>query len=160
LEQSYDKDINAFACHSVGRLFDAAAAVILKLENTTYDGESGLCLEALYDESIKERYAIVVNENHEIEYKYWFMGMLQEDPVTAASKFINTLSALIAHIVGKSGKKRKVVFGGGVFQNRTLVQKTVELLEKERVEFYFPQSISANDSGIPLGQIAYALNNL
>ncbi|MDR1975638.1 MAG: carbamoyltransferase HypF [Campylobacteraceae bacterium] len=160
LEQSYEKDINASLCHSVGRLFDATAAIILGLENTTYDGESGLMLEALYDKNIKERYEIVINEKREIEYANWFIGMLQDEPRVAASKFINTLSALIVHIVRKQGKKRKVVFGGGVFQNRTLVEKTVELLEGERVEFFFARTISSNDSSIALGQMAYVLNIL
>ncbi|MDR1008570.1 MAG: carbamoyltransferase HypF [Campylobacteraceae bacterium] len=158
LEQAYEKDINAPLCSSVGRLFDAAAAIILKQKTVTYDGESGLSLEALYDKDIQDRYDIIINENNEIEYAHWFLEMLQDEPKIAASKFINTLSALIAHIVRKYEKK--VVLGGGVFQNRTLVEKTMELLEKEHVELFLPQTISPNDSSIALGQITYALNNL
>ncbi|MDR0407966.1 MAG: carbamoyltransferase HypF, partial [Campylobacteraceae bacterium] len=158
LEHAYKKDINAPLCHSIGRLFDAAAAVILKQKTVTYDGESGLCLEALCDENIQDGYDIIVNENGEVKYAHWFLRMLSEEPIVAASKFINTLSALIVYIAKKYNKK--VVFGGGVFQNRTLVQKTMELLEKEHIEFFFPKTISPNDSSIALGQIVYALNNL
>ncbi|MDR2790042.1 MAG: carbamoyltransferase HypF [Campylobacteraceae bacterium] len=158
LKQSYEKDINAPLCNSAGRLFDAAAAIILKQKTVTYDGESGLRLEALYDKSVHERYSIVINEKHEIEYIYWFLGMLKDEPKIAASKFINTLAALIAHIVKKHNKK--AVLSGGVFQNRTLVEKTAELLEKEQIEFFLAKSVSPNDSSIALGQIAYALNNL
>ncbi|MDR2081335.1 MAG: carbamoyltransferase HypF [Campylobacteraceae bacterium] len=158
LERSYEKDINAPLCNSAGRLFDAAAAIILKQKRVTYDGESGLYLEALYDKSVHERYSIVINEKREIEYVYWFLGMLKDEPEIAASKFINTLAALIVHAAKK--QRKKVVLSGGVFQNRTLVEKTAELLEKERIEFFLAKSISPNDSSIALGQIAYALNNL
>ncbi|MDR1285166.1 MAG: carbamoyltransferase HypF [Campylobacteraceae bacterium] len=158
LEQAYEKNINAPLCSSVGRLFDAAAAIILKQKTVTYDGESGLCLESLYDKDIQDSYDIVINENGEIEYVHWFLEMLQDEPKIAASKFINTLSILIARIAGKYGKK--VVLSGGVFQNWTLVEKTMELLEKEHVELFLPKTISPNDSSIALGQITYALNNL
>ncbi|MDR1460115.1 MAG: carbamoyltransferase HypF [Campylobacteraceae bacterium] len=155
LEQAYKKDINAPLCCSVGRLFDAAAAIILKQKTATYDGESGLSLESLYDEDVQDRYDIIINENNEIEYAHWFLEMLQEKPVLAASKFINTLSASITHIAKKY--KKKVVLSGGVFQNRTLVKKTMELLGKEQL--FLPKTISPNDSSIALGQITYALNN-
>ncbi|MDR1614285.1 MAG: carbamoyltransferase HypF [Campylobacteraceae bacterium] len=158
LERSYEKDINAPLCSSVGRLFDAAAAIILKQKRVTYDGESGLNLEALYDKNVHERYAIVINKNNEIEYIYWFLGMLEDEPRVAASKFINTLAALMVHVAQKY--RKKVVLGGGVFQNRTLLEKTIELFEKERIEFFLSENISPNDSGIALGQIIYALNNL
>ncbi|MDR2635910.1 MAG: carbamoyltransferase HypF [Campylobacteraceae bacterium] len=156
LERSYEKDINAPLCSSVGRLFDAAAAIILKQKKVTYDGESGLSLEALYDKNVQGRYEIIINENDEIEYVYWFLKMLEEDPVTAASKFINTLAALIIHIAKK--ERKKVVLSGGVFQNRTLLEKLIELFEKEHIEFFLPKNISANDSSIALGQIVYMLN--
>jgi hydrogenase maturation protein HypF len=158
LEQIYEKDINAPLCSSLGRLFDAAAAIILKQKNVTYDGESGLYLEALYDKNVHDRYEIVIDKNGTVEYIHWFLGMLEDEPKIAASKFINTLAALIAHTAKK--QRKKVVLGGGVFQNRTLVEKTAELLEKERVEFFLAKNVSPNDSSIALGQITYALNNL
>jgi hydrogenase maturation protein HypF len=158
LEQAYEKDINAPLCSSVGRLFDAAAAIILKQKSITYDGESGLYLEALYDKSVQERYAIVIDKNGMIEYIHWFLGMLEDEPKIAASKFINTLATLITHIAKK--QRKKVALGGGVFQNRTLIEKMVELLEKEHIEFFLAKDVSPNDSSIALGQITYALNNL
>ncbi|MDR2099622.1 MAG: carbamoyltransferase HypF [Campylobacteraceae bacterium] len=158
LEQAYEKEINAPLCSSVGRLFDAACAIILKQKSVTYDGESGLYLEVLYDKSVHERYDTIISESGEIEYADWFLEMLNEKPAVAASKFINTLAALIVDFAKK--ERKKVVLGGGVFQNRTLVEKTIELLKKERIEFFLPKNISPNDSSIALGQMVYALNHL
>ncbi|MDR3346027.1 MAG: carbamoyltransferase HypF [Campylobacteraceae bacterium] len=155
LEQSYEKDINALLCHSVGRLFDAAAAIILQMKTTTYEGESGMMIEALYDESINESYEIKINDKGEIEYSHWFLAMLGERANVAATKFINTLALVLLQIAKKYDKK--VVLSGGVFQNKTLLKK---LLKSHDIEFVTARDISPNDSSISLGQIVYALNHI
>jgi hydrogenase maturation protein HypF len=158
LEQSYAKNINTTLCHSVGRLFDAAAAIIFGIKAVTYEGESGLMMESLYDDKIKDSYEIAINEKGEIEYSGWFLEMLREPAYAAATKFINTLALVLFKIAVWSNKK--VILSGGVFQNRTLIQKTAELLNAQNIEFFTAKSVSPNDSSIALGQLVYALNHM
>lgn len=58
LKQVYSKKINAPLCSSVGRLFDAVAVLCGMHERISYDGESGLLLERLYDDRIQEHYTV------------------------------------------------------------------------------------------------------
>ena len=50
----------------------------------------------------------------------------------------------------------KVVLSGGVFQNKHLTARTIDILTAEGLKVYEHAGIPANDSGIPIGQIAIA----
>ena len=91
LKQVYSKKINAPLCSSVGRLFDAVAVLCGMHERISYDGESGLLLESLYDDRIQEHYTVYFKDK-KILYKPMFLQMLKnKKPSVIASKFLNTL---------------------------------------------------------------------
>jgi hydrogenase maturation protein HypF len=46
-----------------------------------------------------------------------------------------------------------VGLGGGVFQNRLLTERAIELLEQQGFRCYLPQQIPVNDAGLCFGQI-------
>ena len=46
----------------------------------------------------------------------------------------------------------KVCLTGGVFQNKILTERTLELLREDGFEVYYNVSVSPNDGGIALGQ--------
>jgi hydrogenase maturation protein HypF len=48
---------------------------------------------------------------------------------------------------------RQVVLGGGVFQNRLLLQRCTEALAGSGLDVYVSQQVPANDGGLALGQI-------
>lgn len=158
LSYSYEKNINAIFCSSVGRLFDAVAFVALNLHEVTYEGQSGMYLESLYDDTIKEFYKIVINEKNEIEYEHWFLQMLDESPQQIATKFINSLALVILSVAKKYNLQ--VVLSGGVFQNSVLLKSVISLFEKENINYFLPKNMSPNDSSIALGQLIFALNKL
>jgi len=153
LKQIYTKKINAPQCSSVGRLFDAVAVLCGMEENVTYDGESGLLIEALYEPSITEYYEVEIDDTI-IQYKPMFVQMLHDkDPHVIASKFINTLVKILLSL--KSRYDYPVVLGGGVFQNRTLMEK---ILQNVTQNLYFPLQLAVNDGGICVGQVYKALS--
>jgi len=49
-----------------------------------------------------------------------------------------------------------VVLGGGCFQNRVLLEQTVERLSGPGLDVLTPARIPANDGGLALGQAAIA----
>jgi hydrogenase maturation protein HypF len=76
-----------------------------------------------------------------------------------SAKFHNT----IAQIIGKSCQDvsnktgiTQVALSGGVFQNRLLLRRTVDLLESDGFRVFTHQHVPTNDGGISLGQAVIA----
>lgn len=154
LKQLYVKKINAPLCSSVGRIFDAVAIICGMDARVSYDGQSGLFLETLYDERIQEAYTFTCKEGV-VLYKEVLWEMFQDnDPRTIASKFINALAHLVQSMTTLYG--RKTILSGGVFQNRTLVEK---ILSFKNDAIYTQHRLPPNDGGVCVGQIYYALQN-
>lgn len=148
LKQIHAKKLNSPLCSSVGRLFDAVAVLCGLDHNVSYDGESGLFVESLYDNSITQSYTFY-RDGAIIRYKHAFIEMLQDkEPRIIASKFINALVAIASEIAHRYQLPN--VLSGGVFQNRTLLE---ELLAEPKLTFYFPHKTTLNDGGICLGQL-------
>lgn len=148
LKHVYTKKINSPLCSSVGRLFDAVAVLCGMEGNVSYDGESGLLIEALYDSTITQSYTFEIDDKM-IRYKPMFVQMLQDhEPHLIASKFINTLVEMALTISRRY--TYPIVLGGGVFQNRTLME---QILQNVTQPLYFPLQLAINDGGICVGQI-------
>lgn len=154
LKQLHAKKLNAPVCSSVGRIFDAVALLCGCSPHVSYDGEGGLFLEQLYDVRINESYNFMVQDN-KIIYKELFLEMVKDNhPSIIASKFINGLALLVVKMA--ESYELPVVLSGGVFQNRTLLEKILSL--QTAYPIYFPQQLPPNDGGICVGQLYYALH--
>jgi len=77
-------------------------------------------------------------------------------PGVIAAKFHNTLVDMIAAVACEVGLER-VVLSGGCFQNRYLLEHTVERLRIDGFRVYWHQRVPTNDGGISLGQVAAAV---
>jgi len=149
LRQMHAKNINAPKCSSVGRIFDAVAVFSGVCSCVSYDGESGLIIESLYDEKITDAYEFYL-DGTVICYKHMFAQMLQDkDPKIIASKFINALVEIFFKISDQHDLD--IALGGGVFQNRTILEKISSRLTNKKL--YFPHKLPINDSAIAIGQL-------
>jgi hydrogenase maturation protein HypF len=78
-------------------------------------------------------------------------------PVSEISAvFHNTLAEMIVTMARQTGEKR-VVLSGGCFQNKMLLERTIQRLLAEGFQPYWHRTIPPNDGGIALGQIMAAL---
>jgi len=144
----WKKDLNAPLSSSVGRLFDAIASLTNICQVMSFEGESGMLMEEYYSETIQEHYPFLINHN-EIDILPMIKEIVNEkDQVIAISKFFNTLVEIIYTIYKKYNYQ--LVLGGGVFQNRVLM----ELLFKKIPEAIISNKVPSNDGAIALGQIA------
>ena len=75
------------------------------------------------------------------------------EPSIISAKFHNTLSEIILKYAKKVNLE-KVILSGGCFQNLYLIERTINLLQKNNFKVYWHQRIPTNDGGISLGQIA------
>ena len=152
LTKMYEKNLNSPLCSSVGRLFDAVAAIATGLEHVSYDGESGLIIEGLYDEKIQGSYQFECDAMGVIWHNSAILSMFQDSPSEIATKFLNGLVNCIIDMAKKY--QRPVVLGGGVFQNKTLVKSLRHGLIKENIPLFFPHKTVSNDGSVALGQLA------
>lgn len=147
---------------SLGRIFDAFASVISALKSVSFDGQSGMVLENLFDEKkitseSEKRYKFEII-NGKISVKNAFLNALKDEPSVAASNFINALAKIMLQIAKE--RKLEVVLSGGVFQNVTLLNLVVQKFSASGVKFYLHKNTPTNDSGVAIGQLMAYLSAL
>ncbi len=151
---------------SAGRLFDGIAALILGIEQCEFEGQGAMLLEAACDCSATEPYEITVKNTNpkQLDWRRMVKQIMQdrvtrEKPGTMAMRFHCGLALSIVNLA-KHYPTLPVVLGGGVFQNRVLV----ELLAKQfkdnaatsNQELGLPGWIPVNDGGLAAGQLVVA----
>jgi hydrogenase maturation protein HypF len=73
-----------------------------------------------------------------------------------SAAFHNTLAEMIVTIARHTGEKQ-VILTGGCFQNKTLLERTIDRLRANGFHPYWNRFIPPNDGGIALGQVMAAL---
>lgn len=147
---------------SLGRIFDAFASIICGRRSVSFDGQSGMSLENLFDEKkitseSEKRYKFEII-NGKISVKNAFLSALKDEPSVAASNFINSIAKIMLQIAKK--QNLEVVLSGGVFQNVTLLNLVVQKFSASGVKFYLHKNTPCNDSGVALGQLMAYLSAL
>ncbi|MCL2474922.1 MAG: carbamoyltransferase HypF, partial [Chloroflexi bacterium] len=163
------KNINTPLSSSLGRLFDAVAALLNFNEPITYDAQAAIALE---DMALKSQdqlsYGIKFNKD-ESDVERLDIKSILEDVLADINRHINIHDiarrlhntvcsyALQASIIARnqSGTK-KVCLSGGVFANRLLLKEIIAALSKAGFEVYTHQSLPFNDGCLSLGQAAVA----
>jgi hydrogenase maturation protein HypF len=156
IEKMIERGVNAPRTSSVGRLFDAVAALVGVEGSSTYEGRAAVRLEALaastpecgrWDVATMDAGAFVRAVAGEIH-----AGV---DARVVARRFHATL----AHAVAKTCTRiadgaRDVVLSGGVFVNAVLAIECEELLRAEGFRVHRHRQVPPNDGGLALGQLA------
>ncbi|MCF6245033.1 MAG: carbamoyltransferase HypF [Sulfurovum sp.] len=148
---SWKKGLNAPLSSSVGRLFDAVASLLGVCQVMSFEGESGMLLEELYDTSVAGHYSFGYDDGI-IDVLPMVKALLEEsDATVAVSKFFHTLVEMISMMHSKYDLP--LVLSGGVFQNRVLLELVLEKIPKAIIA----NDIPPNDGGIALGQVVGSL---
>ncbi|MCP4399721.1 MAG: carbamoyltransferase HypF [bacterium] len=156
-----EKGINCPKTSSVGRLFDAIAAIINLVTCARFEAEAPIRLEAIL-EPTTERYQYEINDKVSVErlIRGIVSDLRTKIPNSIISaKFHNTLVIIIVELAEKmrleSGLNH-VALSGGVFQNRYLLEHTELALETKGFAVYTHTQVPSNDGGIALGQLVVA----
>jgi hydrogenase maturation protein HypF len=147
---------------SAGRLFDAAACLILSMTLAPFDGAPAMLLEAIADPAAAGKYPFPLTDDspRQLDWRPLFVALWTDlhqgvAPAVVATRFHRTLARGIADVVSLH-PWLPVVLGGGVFQNRLLAELLLEELNGDD-RLYLPGRIPPNDGGIAAGQLAIAL---
>jgi hydrogenase maturation protein HypF len=143
---------------SMGRLFDAAAALLGICTHQTYEGQAAMELEALVvTPSILPRgYSIRANI---LDFTPVLRALLAPGctPEDGAGLFHGTLIAGLAAWIAQNAEHAShgtVVLGGGCLANRILSEGLTAALRARHLTPYLPRALPANDGGLCLGQAA------
>ncbi len=147
---------------SCGRLFDAAACLILRQRHSAFEGQAAMCLEAACDVAECGQYAFALGSSQPLELD-WRPVLKQiiadlrngTTPDAMAMRFHRGLATAIQAVCVR-WPDLPVVLGGGVFQNRVLVELLADLWPTDRAPLGLPGLIPPNDGGLAAGQLAVA----
>jgi hydrogenase maturation protein HypF len=146
---------------SAGRLFDAAACLILSVTDARFDGEPAMRLEAATDRSALGHYPfpLTADDPPQLDWRPLFAALWADcrnrtDPAVMAMRFHRSLAAGIATVIHRY-PDLPAVLSGGVFQNRLLTELLVEKLDGTP-RLRTPGHIPPNDGGLAAGQLAIA----
>ncbi|MCB0556584.1 MAG: carbamoyltransferase HypF [Phaeodactylibacter sp.] len=157
---------NGMQSSSVGRLFDAAASLLIGRDKCTFEGEAAMQLEKLATDyclrnglAMKESYPIWKKNAPTLSTRQLMAGILAglkagQDKGYIAACFHWSLAMAIRPVAEAAGV-RKIAFSGGVWQNALLVDMVIELLGKD-FELYFHRELSPNDENIAFGQLCHS----
>jgi len=149
---AWQKGLNAPESSSVGRLFDAVASLLGICQVMSFEGESGMMMEELYDSSVVGYYSFGY-ENGKIDILPMLVEMLAQNNTTiAVSKFFHTLVEMIAMVYAPYDLP--LVLSGGVFQNKVLLGLVLERFPNAIISHAIPP----NDGGIALGQVVQLIH--
>jgi hydrogenase maturation protein HypF len=149
---------------SLGRLFDAAAALLGVCTLQTYEGQAAMALEALVGvpRSLPWGFRIV---DGVLDFQPLMSALLtpglyaREGAELFHGTLIDGLAAWIGAAAASCGQTR-VVLGGGCLLNTVLTEGLVDSLRARGITPYLPRAVPANDGGLSLGQAAMARAHL
>ncbi len=167
LQAQLEKKINTPLTSSMGRLFDAAAALASVRQKVNYEGQAAIEFEALADKAEAESYAFALDQ-HQVQVGDVVRGLVNDVmarvPVSKISaRFHNGLAELALATVKQISHEtgiRSVVLSGGVWQNLTLLERTLPLLRADGFQVFIHRQVPTNDGGLSLGQAVIAASRL
>lgn len=159
LRAQIERGINAPLTSSMGRLFDAAAALAGVRQAVNYEAQAAIEFEAQADPSEKKRYEFNYT-NGIIDPKPVWKALLADkrsgvDVGRISARFHNGVATMVREVCCDLRERHgidEVVLSGGVWQNVTLLRRTLTLLEREKFVVFCHSLVPANDGGLALGQ--------
>ena len=168
ISEQLEKGINCVETSSLGRVFDAVAAMLGLGGYNNFEAQLPMALEAAITGEIEEYYDFelinISGEPVQLDFGKMIKQLITDirdnkSIAVISAKFHNCLAAGLlemANLARESTKLNTVALSGGVFCNRYLIIRCIKLLKKAGFSVLFNQDVPSNDGGISLGQAAIA----
>lgn len=174
VDRMLERRINCPPTSSMGRLFDAVAAIAGVCDRVDYEGQAAVELEWLAAQASTDRtypFEIVTPSRDGvpasplvIDTRPLIRAVLDDaneglGPGRIARRFHTSLVEITAAVCRRLREEtgvRQVVFGGGVWLNMLLSEEACATLEAQGFRVYRHHRVPPNDGGLSLGQLAVA----
>ncbi len=152
--------LNSPLTTSVGRLFDAVAAIAGVARENRFEGQAPMLLERAIGSLVTADCYPLSEKDGAADWAPLIEAVHADarrgvPPDRMAARFHNALVSWILKVAERAGA-RTVVLSGGVFQNGYLVERAAAALEARGFRVATHQRVPANDGGISLGQAVIA----
>jgi len=166
------RGVNSPLASSAGRLFDAVSSLTGVCDESTYEGQAAMELEAISRNDIADSYPVAVEPQEGGTFLLDPAEMIRQivDDVEAhipkpimAAKFHNTMAQMILEGCLLSRELtgiKAVALSGGVFQNKVLTEKALKLLVEAGFTCHLHRLVPPNDGGLSLGQAIVAASKV
>jgi hydrogenase maturation protein HypF len=160
--QAWSRNLNCMETSAIGRLFDAAAALILGKTHVSFEAEGPMLLESMCHDSAAPVFVPLEKDAQGIWRSDWqpLVQQMADDgrsPGLRAEIFHSSMAQLAleqARAIRDEHGVNAVGLGGGVFQNRVLASQAISLLEGDGFDVRMPGLLPVNDAGLSFGQAA------
>jgi hydrogenase maturation protein HypF len=168
VERQLASRLNTPLASSMGRLFDATAALLGVRQVNHYEGQAAMELEALAGRRAGREFLCTLNAEDDC---CWVLDPLPllvelgerrqrgEDPADLAADLHESIACATADLARRASEITGlsiVALGGGVFQNARLLVSLQERLENLGLEVLLPRRLGPNDGAVSYGQAAVA----
>jgi hydrogenase maturation protein HypF len=170
LEQ-IEKDINAIETSSLGRVFDAVAAMAGVGSVNSFEAQLPMGLQAVIERNVEDSYDFeILSKEGGFEISIDKMILQVADDAgrgvsagVIAAKFHNCIAGgLLA--MAEEGQRMTgldtIALSGGVFCNSYLLERTIIALKKRKFKVLYNKLLPANDGCVSVGQAAIAAYTL
>jgi hydrogenase maturation protein HypF len=157
---AWQKHINSPTTTAAGRLFDAAAALVLEQTHVSFEAEGPMLLESLCRGAADAAPVDHALDDDGIWRADWSRLLeVLGDPRRTREHRAEVFHASMAQLILEQALRvrevldvRQVGLCGGVFQNRVLTEAAVALLEDRGFRVFVPERLPCNDAAISFGQ--------
>ena len=164
-KQAWDQGSNTFETSAAGRLFDAAAALVLGRTHASFEGQGPMELEQIAVAGADAIPLPLAPDGTGLLRSDWapLLPILGDESMTQAERagvFHETMARALAdqaEAIARSVAFDAVGLSGGVFQNRLLTERVVAILAARGVDVRLHEALPANDGGLCFGQVIEAL---
>lgn len=171
MAQMADKGINSPLTSSCGRLFDAAAALILRRSAVDYEAQAAIELEGAANADATRGYSLELEPGGDamiLNPAMLWSELLEDlrrgvDAAEISARFhlgVATGFAKAALVAREQTGITDVCFSGGVFHNRLLTRMLAAHLRDAGMKVHLPVRVSPGDGGLSYGQAAVAAARL
>jgi len=156
MKAALGKGINCPLTSSVGRMYDAVAALTGICSENSYEGQAAMALEFAADGYPLAAYAFEI-DNRVIDWRPMLREILRDvgsgvAPGAVSARFHASLVAIIV-AAAKLIDEQTLLLSGGCFQNALLVEHAIDALESAGFSVCTHRQVPPNDGGLALGQI-------
>ena len=156
------KDVRTFATTSMGRLFDAGAALLGFTREITFEGQAAMWLENLARRAGDDEPYDFPFEDSEMDFRPLLEAVVRDrargrdlgEIARAFHRGVANCCCVLVSRVDPTCAIEAVVISGGVFQNQLLGEDLTALFSGSGRQIIMNHKVPANDGGISLGQAA------